>query len=68
MGNLVSLTELISSGKSGSFFYFTGDGKLSFINHLNLLKKSEIPVENHLKTGVFVLKEDHKALLPAYHG
>ena len=25
MGNLASLTELMSSGKSGSFFYFTGD-------------------------------------------
>jgi len=27
MGNLASLTELMSSGKSGSFFYFTGDCK-----------------------------------------
>lgn len=30
MGNLVSLTELISSGKSGSFFYFTGDCNFPF--------------------------------------
>ena len=27
MGDLASLTELMSSGKSGSFFYFTGDCK-----------------------------------------
>jgi len=38
MGNLVSLTELISSGKSGSFFYFTGDcNETSFRKTLKLL-------------------------------
>lgn len=30
MGNLASLTELMSSGKSGSFFYFTGDCMVCF--------------------------------------
>jgi len=32
-GNLSSLTELMSTGKSGSFFYFSQDG-----NFLNLEK------------------------------
>jgi len=27
MGNIFSLSELVSSGKSGSFFYYTADGK-----------------------------------------
>ena len=39
MGNLASLTELISSGKSGSFFYFTGDGNKIFKLKLKIVSK-----------------------------
>lgn len=28
MGNILSLSELMSSGKSGSFFYYTADCKI----------------------------------------
>lgn len=37
MGNLASLTELISSGKSGSFFYFTGDCKIIIFIFINII-------------------------------
>ena len=38
MGNLVSLTELCSTGKSGSFFYFTPDSIIFILFYHILLK------------------------------
>ena len=46
MGNLSSLTELCSTGKSGSFFYFSLDGKKKFISLLFYLLLNLILIYN----------------------
>lgn len=62
MGNLVSLTELISSGKSGSFFYFTGDCKKNK-RFLKLKIDSKIFIENDFKSRVYFFKKDNQTIL-----
>lgn len=65
MGELSSLTELTSQGKSGSFFYYTTDGKymLKTIQHREYLLLRKI-----LKDYYFYLSENPDSLLIKFYG
>lgn len=64
-GELTSFNELISSGKSGSFFYYSANGK--FI--LKTISKEEFQVMLSILPNYFNhLKENPKTLMCRYYG
>ena len=52
-GNINTLSELISTGKSGSFFYFTADGKYT----IKTIQRTEVSV------FLSILKQYHEHLI-----
>jgi len=57
MGNLTSLSELISSGKSGSFFYYSPDGRFT----IKTIKEKEFLVFKNM------LKNYYSHMMNYYH-